>query len=434
MLRVRLVSGHEIAAFPVDELNAWEDPSVRALKRKLSSRCGLPRFRQRLLLQDGTVLAESSGLNGALELQLVLLDFAETSIDQAMELQSAARRNRIPKVEDLLQRPQDPDQTDGHRTPLVNAAFHGNTEVLRLLLEAEADANKARYDGSTPLMVACSIGSSEGVRLLLESKADKDKAGPSDGTPLMLACQNGFLQVVNLLLQAGADKDKARDNGATPLFIACQQGHLEVVRSLLEAEADVDRACCNGASPLYIACEQGGLQFAHASHALVQSGGDDAWWLERFRLYSEYYEFRHLAVVRLLLEARADTDKALLLDGAAPLFKACQEGHAEVVRLLLEAGADKDKARYDGSTAVLAACTAGHFEIVQLLVEVSADTDKASDSGDTPFGVASRRGHHKVLEVLASKLSDGAEVGSDQPAKRARLADNSEFGGIASCP
>eukprot|EP00439_Symbiodinium_sp_Y106_P005467 s2244_g1.t1 len=402
MLRVRLVSGHEIAAFPVDELNAWEDPSVRALKRKLSSRCGLPRFRQRLLLQDGTVLAESSGLNGALELQLVLLDFAETSIDQAMELQSAARRNRIPKVEDLLQRPQDPDQTDGHRTPLVNAAFHGNTEVLRLLLEAEADANKARYDGSTPLMVACSIGSSEGVRLLLESKADKDKAGPSDGTPLMLACQNGFLQVVNLLLQAGADKDKARDNGATPLFIACQQGHLEVVRSLLEAEADVDRACCNGASPLYIACEQGGLQFAHASHALVQSGGDDAWWLERFRLYSEYYEFRHLAVVRLLLEARADTDKALLLDGAAPLFKACQEGHAEVVRLLLEAGADKDKARYDGSTAVLAACTAGHFEIVQLLVEVSADTDKASDSGDTPFGVASRRGHHKAAMNFSS--------------------------------
>ena len=69
-----------------------------------------------------------------------------------------------------------------------------------------------------------------------------------------------------------------------------------------------------------------------------------------------------------------------------------------------------------------------------LTFKVSADTDKASDSGDTPFGVASRRGHHTVLEVLASKLSDGAEVGSDQPAKRARLADNSEFGGIASCP
>ena len=370
MLRVRLVSGHEIAAFPVDELKDWEDQSVRALKRKLSSRCGLPRFRQRLLTPDGTVLPESTSLDGSVELQLVLLDFAETSIDQALELQSAARRNRIPKVEDLLQRPQDPDQTDGLRTPLVNAAFHGNTEVLRLLLEASADSNKARYDGSTPLVVACSIGSSEGVRLLLESGADKDKAGPSDGTPLLLACQNGFLQVVNLLLQAGADKDKARNNGATPLFIACQQGHLEVVRTLLEAEADVDRACCNGATPLYIACEQGGLQFAHASHALVQSGGDDAWWLERFRLYSEYYEFRHLAVVRLLLEARADTDKQMLLDGAAPLFVACQQGHAEVVRLLLEAGADKDKARYDGSTPVLAACTAGHFEIVQLLVEV----------------------------------------------------------------
>ena len=360
MLRVYMVSGQEVANFPLDDLKESGDQSVRALKRRLTSRCGLSRFKQRLLLRDGTILLDGAHLDGLLEVQLVLLDFAESSRNQAIELIAAARRNNVPKVEDLLQRPQDPDQTDGHRIPLVNASYHGHVEVVRLLLEAGADTNKARHDGSTPLIVACSNGFSDVVCLLLEGGADKDKPGPSGGTPLLLACQNGHLQVARLLLKAGADKNKARDNGATPLFVACQQGHVEVVRLLLEADADVDKGCDNGATPLCIACMQGGLQVA-AFHTLAQSGeiSDDAWWFQRFQLFCE---FRHVLVVRLLLEARANADK--VVDGATPLFRACQQGHEEVVRMLLEAGADKDMAAADGSTPLLAASAGGHLKVV----------------------------------------------------------------------
>lgn len=42
----------------------------------------------------------------------------------------------------------------------------------------------------------------------------------------------------------------------------------------------------------------------------------------------------------MLIQARADTDKATTEVGATPLYMACQNHHREVVGLLLGAGAD----------------------------------------------------------------------------------------------
>ena len=71
-------------------------------------------------------------------------------------------------------------------------------------------------------------GHLEVTRLLLEANADKDKAMNDGATPLFVAAQDAQLEVARLLLEASADKDKAMNNGATPLFVAAQNGHLEV--------------------------------------------------------------------------------------------------------------------------------------------------------------------------------------------------------------
>eukprot|EP00439_Symbiodinium_sp_Y106_P014566 s7629_g2.t1 len=59
MLRVRMISGEEVASIPLEEFR--EEPcDVKSLKRRLSQLNELPpRFRQRLLLQ-GEPLEETS--------------------------------------------------------------------------------------------------------------------------------------------------------------------------------------------------------------------------------------------------------------------------------------------------------------------------------------------------------------------------------------
>ena len=95
----------------------------------------------------------------------------------------------------------------------------------------------------TPRYMAYRGGRLEVVRLLVEKEADVDKAGNRwSGTPLPIACQKGHQEIVRLLVEKGVDIDKTGNGGRTPLLIACWHGHLAVARLLFEKGADVDGA------------------------------------------------------------------------------------------------------------------------------------------------------------------------------------------------
>ena len=76
-----------------------------------------------------------------------------------------------------------------------------------------------------------------------------------------------------------------------------------------------------------------------------------------------------MEVVRLLLEANADTDKARN-------DVASEQSHLEVFRLWLEASADTDKARFDDVTPLCLASAIDHLEVVCLFLEANAETVK----------------------------------------------------------
>ena len=64
--------------------------------------------------------------------------------------------------------------------------MNGQLEVVRLLLQAKADKDKATNHGATTGFAAAQQGNSGVVRLLLEAKADKDN-GPIHGAMLLFA-------------------------------------------------------------------------------------------------------------------------------------------------------------------------------------------------------------------------------------------------------
>ncbi len=88
-------------------------------------------------------------------------------------------------------------------TAFTKAYEKGYLEIVKCLLAAGADKDKACNYGYTPLIGAATGGHAETVRLLLSAGADKYKADIGDWTALLYATSRGHQEIVQLLQQAG---------------------------------------------------------------------------------------------------------------------------------------------------------------------------------------------------------------------------------------
>ena len=93
MLRLRMLSGEAVTSIPVEEIH-----DVKALKQRLAQLRGLPpRFRQRVLFR-GEILKDTVTLDSPMNLDLVLLTFADVSQKQVDCLAAAAMQGRMSEV------------------------------------------------------------------------------------------------------------------------------------------------------------------------------------------------------------------------------------------------------------------------------------------------------------------------------------------------
>ena len=82
-------------------------------------------------------------------------------------------------------------------TPLYAAAKNGHPEVVKVLLEQQADVNvSCTDDGFTPLHAAAEKGHREVVKLLLANKADLSAKCHSGETPFEVGRRNHHLDIV----------------------------------------------------------------------------------------------------------------------------------------------------------------------------------------------------------------------------------------------
>ncbi|KAL5335821.1 ankyrin repeat-containing domain protein [Aspergillus crustosus] len=99
-------------------------------------------------------------------------------------------------------------------TALITASINGNEKIVRLLLDAGADANALCADPNSQagwlghvLQAAASLGYVNMVKLLLNKKADINAKGGYYGNALCAAAYKRDLKIVQILLDAGADID-----------------------------------------------------------------------------------------------------------------------------------------------------------------------------------------------------------------------------------
>ncbi|KAK3610372.1 hypothetical protein CHS0354_008648 [Potamilus streckersoni] len=196
-----------------------------------------------------------------------------------------------------------------HQTPLHVAIEHSHLEVVKFLLEKDADPQLADNVGITPLYAALKVknNQAEYVKRLIQSGCDVN-IGSQDHAPIFLATRKNLLPCVKLLCETGCCKDIANKYGVTPVYEAAMKGHTEVLSYLLDQGCSPNRVDMYGQSPLHVATLYG-----------------------------------HTEAVRLLTQAGANL-KLRNQSGMSVMNFAIESGRSDILEILFEHGLEYSKA------------------------------------------------------------------------------------------
>jgi cytohesin len=241
------------------------------------------------------------------------------------------------------------------------AAWAGDAEIVRLLIESGADPNRATRIGWTPALIAGTCGNLDAVRELVAAGAVVTGVDDELGSPLEAASFHGHVETVKFLLDAGADPNASRASGRSPLIAAAIGKHASVVQALLSA----------GANPLAI---------------------DTEGWTAR--MHAVWF--------------RATEATALLnvSPGSAHVRDAAASGSATEVDDALAAGELTTSVDGFGYSPLAWACLAGSVPAVERLAAAGADLAAPDDIGRKPIDFAASRGHARVVEYLHNVTRD----------------------------
>lgn len=256
---------------------------------------------------------------------------------------------------------------------LVNAAYDGDLEGVKLALSKGEGINSCDEGGATAVYLAAWKGYSAIVRHLLQNGADPTIVNNTGSTPLHEAASHNHLEAVRALLElAGSSLLDLRDRpGNYPLHGAVLNGHREMVTLLLEY----------GANPNLP--QDRGLPLMHLA-AVIDNGAD---------------------VMKLLLDYGADPD-ATISGGKTALHAAAATGELETVKRLIEFKADINIKDDAGWTPLYSAADTNKADCVRYLIANGADPHARIDVGMTALHAAAYGGFPEVVKELLRHKPD----------------------------
>ncbi len=137
---------------------------------------------------------------------------------------------------------------------LLDAAMHGNHEVIEALLNKGADINTISEMGYTPLMWSVMKDYYiDASRLLVEAGTNLNIQNYKGDTALLIALKESSENTAELLIDKGADIH-IQGNGSgfleIPLVLAAYKGYQDIVLKMINLGADVNAQCKNGETAL----------------------------------------------------------------------------------------------------------------------------------------------------------------------------------------
>ena len=298
-------------------------------------------------------------------------------------------------------------------TPLHLAVFLGKAEMVKILLDNDANTSIKNSHGNTAIEWAEATGNDE-IQFLLEQSIKK----ASQANILSVFYgeeveQYGIdMERLKMLIDAGADLNARHPaTGSTALHIAtgprgCLYSHQNpyLVHLLLEAGADVNAKDDTGNTP---------LDSAVISYSGEFYSFDDG--KERNQCFD--YD---VSVMDMLIEAGADVTHSLQ-------HAIGRDKNSYVLKKLINAGADVPNAQITPaednpgyhSTPLHRAIEWNYLEDAKILIKAGADVNLKNSHGGMPLAIMVDRGigpvdtekeANDVIEIIEMLIEKGADV------------------------
>jgi ankyrin repeat protein len=293
--------------------------------------------------------------------------------DAENTLFGAVRANNIPKVEELLQAGEDPNQQNANGSyPLHFACIKNFITVAKLLQQHGASVTVSNRAGLTPLHCAVDVGGSLKLCVWLVSHgAEIDVPSATGKTPLHCTCLQGFKEIAQWLLKKGANIHAETTDGSVTAHFACHRGSIELVELLLEKGAKIDVPNTKGETPFMWACDRGHVDLV----AFLRDKGVNVAARSNLGHNALHYAALngHIDVVIYLAQTAGLDVNAPDNEMGTPLHCALQKGHRDCAIWFMENGGIISSVTTSKVSLLHSACDGGDLKLVQLLCDRGLD-------------------------------------------------------------
>ena len=198
----------------------------------------------------------------------LLLEFKPNleSVDEVGEtaVTKAAGNQHTETLETLLEAGAQVDPELGcqnSKSPLMSAAFGGNADHVKIILDRKAWIDRVNGNKETALWFAAHSGNIRCLQILLEAGADASLASIT-GTPLMAATCD--LMCLKALLEHGCETNYKNDKGECAVTFAVTHWSDENINVLIKYNADINTVDCNERSPVMLATSKNKYRILNA--------------------------------------------------------------------------------------------------------------------------------------------------------------------------
>jgi ankyrin repeat protein len=298
-----------------------------------------------------------------------------------------------------------PDELSGDRSSapidpavvkMMNALRNGNRKEFNSALRQNIEAVNAKGPGGwTPIMYAAFYGDGEAVRLLLDKGANPNAQNEAGGTALMYAA--GDTEKTRLLLDGGSNPNLRSGEGRTALLIAVgRAGSYDAVKLLLEKGADAKARLPGGPGALTLA-------ITARDPELLQL------------LLDHGVERKPLPLGAPLADCPACFDLLLKLaepgDLSGALYGAVRSGDLARIKMLLDKGVPSAP-----NLLVSVALSPAEIPVdtIRTLISRGADANAKTPAGLTMMDFAQRQGNVTLVKALSEAGVRDAGSGPQQ--------------------